>query len=133
MRRFLAVSVLAGTMICGALPAAADEPGILLEIVREGETLPDDNREFWRLYRPHLNSFGQVAFDTQATGTTGGLEDASALLRGDGAVLDLLGRCGEELPAGPGRLAVRHAAHNRRGPGSPRVLRLGASLLLLSR
>jgi hypothetical protein len=116
MRRFIAVTVLAGSLICGAAPTAADEPGVLLEIVREGETLPDGNGEFWRLYRPHLNNFGQVAFDTQATGTAGGLDDAGVLLLGDGAVFIQLGRASEEFPDGTnppqGDLAV-HGINDR--------------------
>ena len=77
------------------------EGGALATIARTGQAAPDGNGTLATISAsPALNESGQVAFNAEFTGTSGGSSDAAGIFRGDGGALTTIARDGQAVPGG---------------------------------
>jgi hypothetical protein len=115
-----------GASLYGTSGGASDDRGIfrgsggaLTQIAREGQTAPDGNGVFsdsnFLNYLP-LNNSGQVAFQLELTGTSGGSNDDSGIFLGDGGAITQIAREGDIAPDGDGYLGqIWYPALNNAG------------------
>jgi hypothetical protein len=80
------------------------KPGALIQIVREGQNVPEGNGKFGQIVPPGgvlpiLNESGQVTFRADLTNTSGGSSDNSGVYRGDGNKLTKIARAGQSVPS----------------------------------
>lgn len=72
--------------------------GNLTQIVRQGQSPPDEDGTFFSFREPAINDAGQTAFTSILSGTT----RASGVFRGSGGELTQIARTGQSAPDGQG-------------------------------
>ncbi|MEM7809619.1 MAG: choice-of-anchor tandem repeat NxxGxxAF-containing protein [Planctomycetota bacterium] len=78
-------------------------PGVLMQIARGRQTVPDGNGTFTSFGRPIVNSESQVAFHSVLAGTSGGSTDNGGVFLGvDSGGIVAIAREGQEAPDGNG-------------------------------
>jgi hypothetical protein len=89
---------------------------VLLEVVREGDAVPDGNGEYSSLSAVALLDSGQVVFHAWLRNTLAGTDDDDGIFRVSGGTTSVVVRSGQPAPGGDGTIvSVGSATPNQSG------------------